>query len=233
MWTILPAKNLSRAKQRLAGLLTPDERRGLFRAMLKDVLTVLSTHPAIDGIVMVSDDPTVRFLGEEYCAEFLDESELSATGLNPVVQAAAQYLAARGINETMVIHGDLPLISHAEIGQLIGTHRNTPRPAMTLAPDRQREGTNCLICTPATAIEFSYGQSSLLKHVRQAEKIGASVQIVRLPGIAFDVDWPEDVLGLIDHPELGAGRHTFSYLKDHQIEERFRPMTFGNESVVA
>ncbi|CAI10693.1 conserved hypothetical protein (plasmid) [Aromatoleum aromaticum EbN1] len=233
MWTILPAKNLCRAKQRLAGLLTPEERGGLFHAMLKDVLTVLCAHPAIEGVVVVSDDPAARRLAEQYRAEFLDESGLSATGLNAVVQAAAHRLAERGIDEVMVIHGDLPLINHAEITHLIDTHRSAPGPALTLAPDRQREGTNCLICTPASAIEFSYGASSLVKHARQAKKIGAAVHIVRLSGIGFDVDWPDDVLALIDQPELGAGRHTVLYLKDSDIAARAKTITCRSESIVA
>lgn len=231
MWAVLPAKNFSYAKQRLAGLLTPEERRNLFHAMLEDVLSVLSEHPLIQGVVLVSDDPTARLLAEQYQVEYLDESGLFAKGLNAVVQAAVQSLSRRGIHEVMVIHGDLPLISLAEITKLITTHRNAKRPALTIAPDRHQEGTNCLICTPATAINYCYGNSSLTKHVRQAAEIGASVQLVDLPGASFDIDWPNDVLELINRSELAAGKRTISYLKNSDIGARARAMSVGGQNI--
>lgn len=220
MWVVLPAKNFSYAKQRLAGLLTPLERRDLFHAMLEDVLSVLSSHPLIHGIVLVSDDPTARLLAQQYQVEYLDESGLFVKGLNAVVQSVVQILARRGVHEVMVIHGDLPLISTAEITELITTHRNAKRPALTIAPDRHREGTNCLICTPASGINYCYGNSSLMKHVHQAAKIGASVHIVDLPGASFDIDWPEDVLELINQPKPSTGKRTISYLKNSEIGAR-------------
>ncbi|MDD3885196.1 MAG: 2-phospho-L-lactate guanylyltransferase [Gallionella sp.] len=225
MWVVLPAKNFFNAKQRLAGLLTPQERRNLFQAMLEDVLSVLSAHPLIQGVVLVSDDPVAKLLAQQYQVECLNESSLLAIGLNAVVQAAVKVLAMRGIHEVMVIHGDLPLISFAEITELITTHRKATRPALTLAPDRHREGTNCLICTPATAINYCYGNLSLSKHLHEGAKIGASVQLVDLPGVGFDIDWPDDVLTLINRPDLTAARHTSSYLKNSGIVVRARAMS--------
>ena len=40
-YALVPVKGLSRAKTRLAGALTGDERAGLVLAMLRDVLTAL------------------------------------------------------------------------------------------------------------------------------------------------------------------------------------------------
>lgn len=220
MWTVLPAKNFANAKQRLGGLLSPQERRDLFRAMLEDVLEVLSTHPLIEGVVLVSDDPTARMLAQQYQVEFLDESTLGARGLNEVIQATVGELAKRDIHEVMVIHGDLPLISAAELTRLITIHRTATVPALTIAPDRHSDGSNCVLCTPATAIAFSYGQSSLRKHVEQAARIGAKAQLVSLPGAGFDVDWPDDVLELLNRKPLLEGKRTVSYLKDHDIMSR-------------
>ena len=38
IWAVVPVKEFANAKQRLAGALTPDQRRGLCAAMLEDVL---------------------------------------------------------------------------------------------------------------------------------------------------------------------------------------------------
>jgi 2-phospho-L-lactate guanylyltransferase (CobY/MobA/RfbA family) len=42
MWAVLPAKDFVDAKQRLAPVLTAAQRNALFRAMLEDVLTMLT-----------------------------------------------------------------------------------------------------------------------------------------------------------------------------------------------
>ncbi|HCD27329.1 MAG TPA: 2-phospho-L-lactate guanylyltransferase, partial [Gammaproteobacteria bacterium] len=42
MWAIVPIKTFERAKQRLADVLSPAERRALMLAMARDVLTSLS-----------------------------------------------------------------------------------------------------------------------------------------------------------------------------------------------
>jgi 2-phospho-L-lactate guanylyltransferase len=42
MWALLPLKRFSAAKQRLAGVLSPAERRSLVLAMASDVLDTLS-----------------------------------------------------------------------------------------------------------------------------------------------------------------------------------------------
>ena len=41
-WAILPVKEMGSAKQRLAPLLSPEERIGLMQVMLRDVLAALS-----------------------------------------------------------------------------------------------------------------------------------------------------------------------------------------------
>ena len=65
MWTLLPLKRFSAAKQRLAGVLSPSERRGLVLAMASDVLdtlTALSRAARLDGIALVSAEPEAEEL---------------------------------------------------------------------------------------------------------------------------------------------------------------------------
>ena len=62
IWAVVPVKDLDGAKQRLAGLLPPTQRRALAAAMLEDVLAALVAgagprrHPgrharsAVDGL---------------------------------------------------------------------------------------------------------------------------------------------------------------------------------------
>ena len=54
MWAIVPIKTFERAKQRLANVLTEEERRSLMLAMARDVLTCLSKAKNLTGILIVS-----------------------------------------------------------------------------------------------------------------------------------------------------------------------------------
>ncbi len=54
MWAIVPIKTFESAKQRLASVLSPDERRSLMLAMARDVLTALARCQRLTGILIVS-----------------------------------------------------------------------------------------------------------------------------------------------------------------------------------
>ena len=224
MWAILPLKDFVSAKQRLSGLLSPSERRGLFQAMVEDVLATLCGHPQLDGVLLVSDDPAAKLLAQHYGAEFLPETELEAKGLNAVVTATVRRLAERGNDEVLVVHGDLPLLTREEISTLIATHRRAGRPAVTIATDRHRKGSNCVVATPASALEFCYGADSLAAHSAQSETLGAQLTVLELTGAGCDIDRPADLLVCLQQSEGGAG-HTREYLRQSGIDRRLALMT--------
>ena len=59
MWIVLPLKALRPVKSRLAPVLSPDQREGLMKAMIEDVLAALQKCPHVEGILLVSKDPNV------------------------------------------------------------------------------------------------------------------------------------------------------------------------------
>ena len=228
MWALLPLKNFADAKLRLSGVLAPEERRGLFLAMVKDVLSVLQSHADIDNILVISEDVSARQLADQYTAELLTESDLNVHGLNASVQAGMAVLQGRGIEEVMVIHGDLPLISAAEITHLVGVHReqaaNHPsNAAVTIAPDQRREGTNCLVCSPASDMVFYYGANSFRLHTLKANQLGLPFQMVCLSGVATDIDTPKDLLALCEQATITRATHSYRYLQAQGLIHRLIP----------
>ncbi len=213
MWALIPLKIFSNSKQRLSGFLMPGERVNLFQAMVKDLLTVVSSHPDIIGTTLVSDEPVAREFAHQYGLDLITEAELSASGLNGVVQAAATMLAERGIDELMVIHGDLPLLNADDISLLIAAHKKALAPAVTIAQDTAGQGTNCLLCNPAAKMKFQYGLGSLQKHQQHARLLGAELQTIDLPRAGFDIDVPDDLFQLVNNPQLAKARHTRQYLE--------------------
>jgi 2-phospho-L-lactate guanylyltransferase len=232
VWALLPLKDFVDAKQRLSGVLAPHERRRLFQAMVEDVLTVLSQHHAIDQTLIISDDPSASLLADRYNVEHLEESTLQARGLNGVIEAGAAYLAGRGIDSVMTVHGDLPLISTEELQQLIDSHMRLldgEECAVTIAPDNHGTGSNVLLCTPPQVISFHYGENSFQKHGAEAARRGVTLNVETLPGLACDIDNPADLNELLEtHQTL---KHSFRYLQDSGIAERLSAMAIGGQTI--
>jgi len=231
MWALLPLKDFSGAKQRLSAVLTPAERSGLFLAMVRDVLSVLQAHPDVDNILIVSDAVEAQQLANDYGAQWLSEADLNVSGLNGAIQAGVNDLARRGIDDVMIIHGDLPLISSADISQLFQAHQqqllgghktgafNAPS-ALTIAPDERREGSNCLLCTPASNMTYRYGENSFALHSAEARHIGMPLRVVYSPGAACDIDTPQDLGVLLQRATPHNARHSHRYINEHALAER-------------
>ena len=228
MWALLPLKNFSGAKQRLSDVLTPAERSGLFLAMVRDVLSVLQSHPNIDNTLIVSDAPEAQQLARDFGAQCLSESSLNVSGLNGSIQAGVGVLADQGIDDVMIIHGDLPLVSSADISQLFYAHQQqlqdaqkkdvtrAPR-AMTISPDERREGSNCLLCTPASSMTYRYGSNSFSLHTAQARQLGIPLRVVYMAGTACDIDTPQDLAILLQRATPNNAPHSHAYITEQAL----------------
>ena len=222
MWALLPLKDFPNAKQRLAGVLDGGQRIALLEAMAGDVLQALADHPDMDGTLVISDDPAARRLARQYGAEFVSEGELGVHGLNAVVQATVTQLARDGEDEVFILHGDLPLVDAAEIGQMIRPHRLAQSPALTLATDRLGDGSNGVLCSASANIVFAYGKGSCARHREQAQSAGMNCQVLTLPGLSCDIDTPDDLFALLGHPRLAMAERTRDYLEASGIARLLR-----------
>lgn len=209
VWAVVPLKNLARAKRRLAGVLNERQRRALVEAMARDVLAVLNRHPGVEHTVIVSNETALQPLAGEFGAEWMDDP-VGAESLSEVVSGVAEALSHRGVDALLVVHGDLPLLNSGELRILLEQHQNMQVPAVTLVPDRSGKGTNCLLASPPTAIEFHYGPDSLNRHLGSAELSGTAAQLCHLPRAAVDMDTPADLDRLAQ--ETVVGQRTASWL---------------------
>lgn len=176
-------------------------------------------HPHLDGLLLISDDPGARLLAELYQVEYLTEFSLCAEGLNGVVQAGVKYLADRGIDDVMVAHGDLPLISAAEVSHLINSHKQQRAPALTIAPDMRLEGINCMLCSPASVLTYCYGDQSLARHSLQSLETGLALQIEPLWGMSWDMDMPADLAFFIRNVKEDSCSRTSQFIFESGISE--------------
>jgi 2-phospho-L-lactate guanylyltransferase len=189
VWAVVPVKELVRAKERLVPVLSPERRQALMMAMLEDVLTALAATPDLSGLAVVTLDIEARRLATRYGARIIEIG--ARDGHTGAVIAAARLLAAEGCPGMLTVPGDIPLVTPAEITQLLAAHRAAP--AFTIAPSRDEQGSNAIVCSPPDAVPLRFGENSFLPHLRAAEAMGIRPTILRLPGIALDIDTPEDL----------------------------------------
>ncbi|WP_372861529.1 2-phospho-L-lactate guanylyltransferase [Spongiibacter sp.] len=230
MWLVLPLKDFVQAKQRLSGCLSVSERRTLFQHMVEDVLAVLSSVPACERLLIVSDDPAAHLLAEHFGAECWPEAELGR-GLNAVLEATLARIASlpSAPQNVMIVHGDLPLINAAELSALVARQAEAAVPAMVIATDRHRRGSNVLLMPLRQRISLHYGEHSLAAHRRAAQRAGLELLVQCSEGLASDIDTRDDLLALVERAaDDSAGQHlapqTMSYLQGSGIARRLQQM---------
>jgi 2-phospho-L-lactate/phosphoenolpyruvate guanylyltransferase len=213
LWAVLPVKDLPRAKQRLAGVLSAEERLGLSFAMLQDVLSALAASGGLGGILLVTRDPAARRLAVRYGARVLVEQE--NRGHTAATSLGASILAQERVAGMVQVPADIPLIRPDDIAALLRAHGEAP--AVTLAASRDRRGTNALLCSPPDALPLSFGDDSFFAHRCRAQSLGIEPRIVERPGLALDIDTPDDLAAFLAAP---SATRTYAYLAENGIAAR-------------
>ena len=219
MWLAIPVKRFSSAKTRLAAVLSDAERESFAQVMLNDVLVAAGRSQRASGILVVSTEVRAKYTVERAGGAFIEES---GSGLSAAVAQAADYLASRGEYQMLMIPGDVPLIRANEIDRLIEAH--TEHPAVSLVPDRERDGTNALAVAPLDIIPFSFGQDSFTLHREAARDAGVEPKVLHSTGLALDIDTAIDLLTLLTYD---SETESLAYLSDSDIARRLMPRHNG------
>jgi 2-phospho-L-lactate guanylyltransferase len=203
-WAIVPVKSLSRAKRRLAPYLDGPARRQLVLAMLEDVLGALAASGAVDRALVVSPDARVAELAAHNGAMTLLEERLE--GLNAAVRKGLAQASAAAAEQALVLPADVPLATAEEIASLLAAP--APVPGIRLVPSADGTGTNALRLAPPHAIAPAFGRGSCARHVARTQAAGCALEVLRLPGLASDIDRPCDLARLLHEPRR-AERYRF------------------------
>ena len=210
---VIPVKDPCAAKQRLASLLTAEQRTGLFEAMLRDVIAAVLGAEGVAEVYLVGCEPAVGQLAAGQDIRVLVEP--SNRGHTAAVRFAVDALADRGVGHMLTLPADVPLTDADEVTALIRAHR--PGPSISIAPARDRMGSNAVLCTPPGALDFRFGDNSFYPHLRSARAAGIEPRIVALPGIGLDIDRPADLALLAAD---ASDTHTYRFLQHNGLLER-------------
>ena len=189
VWAVIPVKETSKAKQRLAPVLSASMRQALALAMLEDVLEAVSGVKGLGGLVLLTIDRDAMQLARRYDGISIPDG--ARDGHTGAVTAGARHLVAQGHATMLTLPGDLPLVTAGEIAQLVVSHR--PAPSFTIVPAHDKQGSNAIMMSPPLAVPLRFGEDSYVPHLAAARGFGIEPQVVHLPGIALDIDNPQDL----------------------------------------
>jgi 2-phospho-L-lactate guanylyltransferase len=176
---LVPVKPLREAKSRLAAQLDESERAALVHEMLALVLAAVG-EAAVGPVTVVSSHPLELNGVPRFDDHGLPWNEALAAAMRRVV---TEPCAA-------VVAADLPLLQPAEVRALVAA-----APERGVAIARAKDGgTNALAMRPPAVLATLFGRpQSCREHEQAARQAGLEAVVLDLPGLAFDVDTPEDL----------------------------------------
>jgi len=186
---LVPVKNLADAKQRLSSILTPEERFALAQAMCEDVLQTLARWQNRPAVAVVTSDSFARDLAARFNFEVVADDN---SGETSAIEMATAVCRERGATSTLVVPADIPLIDSAELQKIVDCAPH-PSGGAVLVPDAAGRGTNAAWRSPGDLFPLRFGNDSFLPHLAAAKATGLPCVVLKLPGIARDVDRPEDL----------------------------------------
>jgi 2-phospho-L-lactate guanylyltransferase len=207
---LIPVKEASRGKTRLARLLSAEERRRLAWAMFEDVCRAVAAARSIDRVfVVTSFAPAIERARSLEWEVIIEQAQVSES---ESVDRASRLLKARGCDVVMRLPADVPLVRAEDIEALLSVELCAP--AALLVPSREGRGTNAIIRTPADVFPSRFGPNSLALHEQEAARAGAGCIIKENARIALDIDEPSDIEALMRE---GHGTKTHALLLEMNL----------------
>jgi len=214
---LLPVKDLTNAKKRLMGVLTPEERFALAQAMLADTVHAVRGVRYAEKIFVVTNYEPVMRLAEENRWEILREERQISESHS--VDAASRICEDRGVTALLRLPLDVPLVQASDIDELLAVE--CEEPALVIVPSRDGLGTNAILRMPPALFPAHFGEGSYAKHVDEAERVGARVILRRNTRLEMDVDEEADLRVLLKYDLSGTA--TGRWLRESGVEARYRP----------
>ena len=147
-----------------------------------------------EGVRVLGEDPELR-------------------GLSAQIEQAAEEL---GVDELLILHADLPLVTAEALRDLVTQAPEAPSATLVRPADG---GTNAMLLRPPGRFPLAYGRGSGDLHEAAAREAGLAVRRADAPPLAHDLDTPSDVRALLSTAG-GRASEAGRYLVESGIEGR-------------
>lgn len=212
---LIPVKDLTQAKQRLASLMTQPERTLLAWTMLEATFAAAARARGVDRIAVVTLYTPAIELARRYGMDVITESEQVSESAS--VDFGSREAEKNGASAVLRLPIDLPLVTPEDIEEIFA--RDASAPCTVIVPSRDGTGTNAILRRPGTLFASHFGPHSLAKHLAAAARARASYEVLHLPRLALDIDEPEDI---IEFMSCGEGTALYELLRSLKMDERTR-----------
>src|SRR5262245_51177534 len=123
-YILIPVKDLSRAKQRLAAVMTQEERTRLAWTMLENTFAAAARTRNVDRIAVVTIYPPAIALAEQFGMEVILEHEQISESVS--VDFGSREIKQRGAQAVLRLPIDLPLLTVEDIEMLLNCDSTEP-----------------------------------------------------------------------------------------------------------
>jgi 2-phospho-L-lactate guanylyltransferase len=196
IFAILPVKSPRNAKQRLTGFLAVEQRETLARILYRQTLATLCQAEGIDRVVVATSDSEIAEHARLSGALVFEEHEQISHSVS--ADAACLRAMEMGATTALLVPIDVPTATPADFSQLAAApNAGSARLGLIVVPSSDGAGTNALVRTPPNCIQSRFGPGSFRAHLDQALSKGLPADVLRLPGLMFDIDTPDDVAELL------------------------------------
>ena len=192
IFALLPVKSPQNAKQRLNGFLPAVHRETLARILYEHTIAALCGARGIDRVVVVTSDLEIAEHARGSGVLVFEEQHQLSHSLS--ADAACLRALELGATTVLLVPIDVPLATAEDFSRLAAA----ARPGVVVVPSSDGTGTNALVRTPPDVIESCFGPGSFRAHLEQASRKGVTAEVLRLPGLMFDIDTPGDVAELLE-----------------------------------
>lgn len=217
IFAVLPVKSPRNAKQRLSGFLSAEQRETLARILYRQTLASLCQAEGIDRVVVMTSDSEIAEHARRSGALVFDENAQVSHSVS--ADAACLRAIQLGATTVLLVPIDVPLATPADFTRLASAARpgqpedpqagpqaipqassQLGQAKLIVVPSADGTGTNALARTPPDVIESRFGPGSCRAHLDQARSKSVHSEVLRLRGLMFDIDTPEDVAEFLAGP---------------------------------
>ncbi|MDB9947535.1 2-phospho-L-lactate guanylyltransferase [Gammaproteobacteria bacterium] len=182
----IPIKKYSQSKGRLASILSKQQRSDLSKAMAAQTIKALTHSNICDSITLVTNDPHLIIEG---ASTFFSES--------PLNQALNEAIACNDSNNPILImHADLPRINERDLDNLVASFNKS---FISIVPDIEESGTNCLLYDPAMKFNLQFGMNSYALFLREFKANDYRWNQHSIESLQYDLDSEDDYFKLKDY----------------------------------
>ena len=182
---VVPVKTLADAKGRLAARWTRRAGPRSWPSCCGGCWRRARRPRRVTDVLVIAGDRRAAALAQD--AEDVAVLVEPSAGLEPALRWADR--TARHHPASLVVPADLPLVTAADLDAVV---TGQARPVVVVAPTGDG-GTGALLRRPADVVPPAFGPDSARAHLRLAARQAVRGVLLPRPGLALDIDTPEDL----------------------------------------